>query len=388
MDRVVPFLDLTNPAFSTRSTEVHAAREASWCARTPVGYAVLRHREAGLVLRDRRFRQGSHAWPETVGLQGSFAEFWKRSVISLEGEDHAALRNIVQNALAKEHILALEPTFTKIAESLCQTLRGSEPFDIIDGFTEPFAGQAITALLGLPMPMSERLAADATCLGLAMGPEAVRYQTDVNASVDRLTELAIRLIDAPPRDSFISRLMSEDYEDCQAIVDLTVISIFGGVDTTRAQLAFAAHLFSQHPEQWVWLRDNPLEVSNAIDEVIRMRPTTTWATREALEDVTIGDVTIRAGETVHILVHASATDPKSGHNGQFDVRVRRKSHFGFGGGAHHCLGHLVARTDMMAALNVWLRHWEAIELADEPVFLPDSGNTSPLRMSVLPTWAN
>jgi len=388
MDRTLPFLDLKNPKFSTRSSEVHAAREASWCAQTPFGYAVLRHREAGLILRDRRFRQGSHAWPETVGLKGSFAEFWKRSVISLEGEDHAALRKIAQNALAKEHILALEPTFTKIAETLCDTLRGSEAFDIIDGFTEPFAGQAITALLGLPMRISAQLAADATCLGLAMGPEATRYQTEVNASVDRLTELAIRLLDAPPHDSFVSRLVSEDYEDRQALVDLTVISIFGGVDTTRAQLAFAAHLFSQHPEQWAWLRDNPQEVSNAIDEVIRMRPTTTWATREALEDVAIGDVTIRAGETVHILVHASATDPKSGHNGQFDIRARRKSHFGFGGGAHHCLGHLVAKTDMMAALHVWLRHWETIELAEEPVFLPDSGNTSPLRMSVLPTWAS
>ncbi len=388
MDRTLPFLDVKKPGFSTRSPEVHTAREASWCAETPFGYAVLRHREAGMILRDRRFRQGSHAWPETVGFEGSFAEFWKRSIISLEGEDHAALRKIAQNALAKEHILALEPTFTKIAETLCESLRGSGPFEIIDRFTEPFAGQAITALLGLPMHMSERLAADATCLGLAMGPEAVRYQTEVNASVDRLTELAIRLIDAAPRDSFVARLMSEEYEDRQALVDLTVISIFGGVDTTRAQLAFAAHLFSLYPEQWAWLRNNPKAVSDAIDEIIRMRPTTTWATREALEDVTIGDVSIRSGETVHILVHASATDPRTGHNGQFDVRVRRKSHFGFGGGAHHCLGHLVARTDMMAALNVWLRHWETIELAEEPVFLPDSGNTSPLRMYVLPTWAN
>ena len=170
------------------------------------------------------------------------------------------------------------------------------------------------------------------------------------------------------------------------MLDLIVIAIFGGVDTTRAQLAFAAHLFALHRDQWDWLRDKPEAVPAAIDEVIRMRPTTTWATREALEDVTIDNVTITQGDTVHVMVHATATDPDNGHTGAFDIRARRKMHFGFGGGAHHCLGQLVARTDMAAALRVWLRRWKSIELAGEPEFLPDSGNTSPLKMPVRPVW--
>jgi len=279
MNRSLPFLDLSNPEFSTRSSGVRVARDAAWCAQTPLGIAVLRHREAGQILRDRRFRQGSHAWPDTIGLTGSFAEFWKRSVISLEGDEHAALRNLAQTALAPEHIHALEPVFTQVAETICHALQDLDSFDIIEGFTEPFAGQVIAALLGLPLHSAERLGADATCLGLAMGPDALRYQSEVNAAVDRLTELANRLIDAPPPDSFVSRLLSQGYQDRQGLVDLMVISIFGGVDTTRAQLAFAAHLFAQHPDQWTWLREHAHAIPTAIDEVIRMRPTTTWATR-------------------------------------------------------------------------------------------------------------
>ena len=388
MTTSIPFLDLTAPDFSTRSGDVLAAREASWCARTPFGFAILRHREAGRLLRDRRFRQGSHAWPDTIGLSGSFAEFWKRSVISLEGEEHAALRKLAQTALAEEHIRALAPEFKSTAEELCDALRNAGPFDVIDSFTEPFAGRAITSLLGLPAEDAASLAADATCLGLAMGPRAREYETEFNAAVDRLTVLAERLIYDPPQNSFVHRLLKEGDATRQALIDLTVIAIFGGVDTTRAQLAFAAHLFARHPDQWAWLRDHPDAVPAAIDEVIRTRPTTTWATREALEDVTLDDVTIAAGETLHILVHASATDPAIGHDGSFDIRVRRKPHFGFGGGAHHCLGHLVARTDMAAALQVWLQNWRSIELAAEPVFLPDSGNTSPLQMMILPDWVS
>ena len=69
-----------------------AARDAHWCAETPYGLAVLRYMEVGRILRDRRFRQGSHAWPDTVGIEGRFADFWRDSVIGQEGDAHRKLR--------------------------------------------------------------------------------------------------------------------------------------------------------------------------------------------------------------------------------------------------------------------------------------------------------
>jgi cytochrome P450 len=214
-----------------------------------------------------------------------------------------------------------------------------------------------------------------------MGPDAKSFEDTTNSACDRLMALAGSLLDAPPRDSFVDRLANAGHgTDRQALLDLIVISIFGGGDTTRAQLAFAAWIFSQHPDQWSWLRNNPDHVTLAVDEVIRMRPTTTWASREALEAMEIDGVTIGKGDTVHVLVHATGTDPATGHDGCFDIRRLTKTHFGFGGGAHHCLGHFVARTDMTAALRVMLRRWQRIHLAGEAQFLPDSGNTSPLAL--------
>ena len=58
-DRAVAFLDLFDPGFQPDAPEVHAAREACWYARTPLGYAVLRYDEVAALLRDRRLRQGS-----------------------------------------------------------------------------------------------------------------------------------------------------------------------------------------------------------------------------------------------------------------------------------------------------------------------------------------
>jgi len=383
----LPFLDMTATGFSTRSDAVHLARAAAPLARTPYGVAVLRYREAGLLLRDRRLRQGSHAWPEMNGLSGPFAQFWQRSVISQEGAVHKAQRRIVQAALRPEDIDAHIPDFEACAEDLADGL--AAPGDVVERFTEPYAGRAITTLLDMPTATAADLATDASALGLAMGPACREHQSVFNAACARLMGLAEGLIQRAeagddPR-GMVGRMVTHPgaLDDRQLLRDLVVISIFGGVDTTRAQLAFALDLFCDHPEQWTWLRAHPEAVPHAIDEVIRTRPTTTWASREALEDIDFAGQMIAAGTTVHILVHASGTDPALETRDGFDIRARRKSHWGFGGGAHHCLGQYVARTDMAAALRVLLARYTRIERAGVAEYLPDSGNTSPLALPLV-----
>ena len=384
MNADLPYLDFTAPNFSTKSTEVLTARERHWCARTPFGLAVLRHNEAGALLRDRRLRQGSYAWPDRMGLTGSFAEFWKRSVISQEGERHRSQRRIAMAALSTDYVDGLVPAFEGIAHDLSDGLQG-KPCEFIQEFTEPFAGRAITTLLGLPDSDAAWIAADAAALGFAMAVDCRRHETMFNAACDRLMDLARFLLSrvrrGEDRDSAVARMVAaaEDESD-EALVDLIVISVFGGVDTTRAQLGFALALFARHPDQWQLLRINPSLVPQAVEEVIRTWPTTTWSTREALEDFEFRGVSITAGTTLHMLVHATATDPLAVPDWEFDIRKSRKSHFGFGGGAHHCLGAYIARTDMAAALRVLSARFSKVGFAGEPELQPDSGNTSPTSL--------
>lgn len=349
-----------------------------------------------MILRDRRFRQGSHAWPGQIGLAGAFADFWKRSLIGQEGDDHRRLRRIAQAALADDIVLGLEDRFTATATALLAPLRDVGAFDFVERFSEPFAGRAVAALLGLPDEAADPLARDATTLGLAMAPGGAAHADAINAACARLEALSEDLLDRARRgaggEDYVARLVREAAGQGGAsraeLRDLVVISIFGGVDTTRAQLGFAVALFIMHAGQWTWLRADPDAVPRAIEEVVRTWPTTTWSTREALEDVEMPGLTIRAGETVHLLSHATGTDPAAlGGPHAFDVTVPRRRHFGFGGGAHHCLGQFVARTDMAAALRVLLRHWESIGWGGTPAWSADSGNTAPVSLPILPVWA-
>jgi cytochrome P450 len=133
---------------------------------------------------------------------------------------------------------------------------------------------------------------------------------------------------------------------------------------------------------------------------MRIRPTTTWVTREATADFTFDGLAIRAGTTLHLFCESAGTDPgdagdagpgdaRSGDMGSGDVvagfditACERRPHFGFGGGIHYCLGHYVARTDMCEALTVLARRLRQPRPAGQAAWLPDSGNTGPVRLPI------
>ncbi len=378
------YLDLADPAFSTRSQAVRDARAAHWGARTPYGLAVLRYREVGQLLRDRRLRQGSHAWPVTHGLTGPFAQFWRRSVIAHEGASHRRLRALAVPVLNEAFIERMRPAFDGIAADLCAGMAERDACEFQSAFAIPFAGQAICTLLGLPREDWAQISHDASDLGLAMGVECKRHEPVFDAACERLTALARDLVararSGEDRDSYVAGLVaradSDPETDETALLDMIVISIFGGVDTTRSQLGLGVSLFIDHPAQWAALRADLSRVPDAVEEIIRARPTTTWVTREAVEEFDFGGETIARGTVLHMLVHASARDPAVCDDPAFDITARRRRHFGFGGGAHHCIGHVMARTDIACALTALARRFETLAYDGTPQWQPDSGNTS------------
>ena len=116
---------------------------------------------------------------------------------------------------------------------------------------------------------------------------------------------------------------------------------------------------------------------------MRVNPTVTWITREALEEVDLGDgLVVPAGGIVQTLSHSAGTDPAAMPDPAFDIRELRPPHLGFGAGVHHCLGHFVARTDMAVALPLLARRMPDARPAGPGRWLPVSGNTGALEFPI------
>jgi cytochrome P450 len=86
---------------------------------------------------------------------------------------------------------------------------------------------------------------------------------------------------------------------------------------------------------------------------------------------------------VHLFAQCAGTDPRVFGDGGFDIAAERKPHFGFGSGIHYCLGHAVARQDMSEALPLLARRMREPRLGGDATWLPDSGNTGPVRLPLV-----
>jgi cytochrome P450 len=383
------FLRLSDPKFSIRSQEVREARERSWYARTPYGIAVLRYEDVGKLLRDPLLRQGSYAWPAHNNVTGTFADWWLRILLNRVGEDHARLRRLANPAFSPKPIIALQPKFADLANDIIDKFARRGHCDFMAEFSEPYVARVICILLGFDESEWRRLADICADMGLALG---VTFKQDV-AKIDRATaalfEYAHRVIEErrtrPPGDDFISQLLQanedKDALSDQELYDLVVLAVFGGIDTTRNQLGLAMCMFVEHPDQWRLLAGRPELARNAVEEVMRVRPTTTWITREAMEDFTYNDLELKRGTTIHLFSESAGTDPRQ-FAPDFNIAAQRKPHFGFGSGAHHCLGHFIARVDMTEALKALAQRIRNPHYDGEPAWLPDSGNTGPVKLPI------
>ena len=386
----VPYLDISDPSFAMQSEELRNAREASWYARTNYGIAVLRYEEVSKLLKSPKLIQGSAKWPAHNGVHGGlFFDWWTKNLLVLEGEDHHRIRRLLNPAFSPRLIKDLVPRFQELANELIDDFIEKGECEFIGDFAEPYATRVLTILLGIDESEWPTIARLASTIGLALGVTFKQDLDKVDAAVAELYAYAEDLIkdrQANPGEDFVSRLVlasrDGDKLNDEELRNALVLLIFGGMDTTRNQLGLAMQSFMRNPDQWELLAERPELGPKAVEEVMRTNPTVTWVTREAVEDFTYQGLEIAAGTTVHLFTQASGTDPLAFPNPELDLLGEHPVHYGFGGGVHHCLGHFVARADMSEALPLLASRLANPHLTGGDEWLPDSGNTGPIRLPI------
>ncbi|WP_182525606.1 cytochrome P450 [Nocardioides dongkuii] len=382
--------DLSDPAFDVTSPAVHAARAESWYVETTWGWAVLRYAEASALLRDRRFRQGNARWPAQNGIHsGLFSDWWAETLLSLEGDDHARIRRLMVPAFRSRTIAAMRPRFQALADELVDAFAERGSVELIEEFAEPYAARVICVLLGLDEDHWRQVARWADDLGASFSIDVAHQVPRIEAAIAGLHAyvdgvVADRL--AHPRDDLVTTLVRASVDGEQLtrreLGVALVFLAFAGMETTRNQLGLAVQTLLRHPDQWRLLAERPELGANAVEEVMRVNPTVTWVTREAVEDVDLHGLRIPRGGIVQVLSHAAGTDPAAMPDPSFDITRQRPPHHGFGAGVHHCLGHFVARTDMAVALPLLARRMPDAVPDGPGRWLPVSGNTGALAFPI------
>ena len=139
----------------------------------------------------------------------------------------------------------------------------------------------------------------------------------------------------------------------QELLGFCVLFVIAGHETTTKMVANAVELLSRHPDQQALLAAEPERMTTAVEEVLRFHNSTQYMHRTLTADVERHGQTMRAGDSVLLLIGAANHDDREfGASAEvFDVTRTPDRHLGFGYGAHFCLGAALARLEGRVALE-------------------------------------
>jgi cytochrome P450 len=118
-----------------------------------------------------------------------------------------------------------------------------------------------------------------------------------------------------------------------------------------------------HPEIRKELEQDPSRWPAAVEELMRLVSPNQFR-RRAREDVVLGEQTIRAGDTVLLIIAAANRDPEAFPDPDRFV-FNRPQTVALGHGIHYCLGAPLARLEGRIALQTVFERWPTIRQAGE-----------------------
>jgi cytochrome P450 len=306
------------------------------------------------------------------------------AIVSLDPPDHTIRRRVITRAFTPKAIAKLEDGIRTRAKAMAGALLeagGGEFVDLAAGLPISVIGDIVgipesdrphvfgliekvlkTAGAELAMPDGDEVLPFLELFGYASTLTAQKRESPVD---DIWSALCTTEITAESGESFL--IPSNELEIFFFVLGLA------GADTTRNALCDGIQAFVANPDQIEIYRSDPQARRTAVEEVIRYSTPIMFWVRGATRDVLIGDTLVPEGaRVVTMLRSANRDEDVFAEPYRFDIRRDPNPHQSFGGGgAHHCLGAMLARAEVRAALDEILLNADSIEVGEPTVTLPN-----------------
>lgn len=298
-------------------------------------------------------------------------------LIFMDPPRHTALRHVVMGAFTARRMKSLEPLVAYHASQALDKIIGAGACNFFDVAAE-IPIKMISGLLGIP---DEDHARVLDWTNRTFGHEDPEYSSGPEDKATALQEIfayGMALIAERRRNPTddLTSAMALGEVDGKPISDMELMFLFflllgAGNDTTRTLLLQGVRLFGENPDIWRAMSADRSLVPRAIEEVLRLEPSARGMGRQVTRDVTIRDVTIRAGDHIYLWYISSNRD--------WDVfeqpdkimldRPPLPKHQAFGGGGPHtCVGAQLARLQAQVFFNQMLDRIPQFSVGDDVVW--------------------
>ncbi|OYX57645.1 MAG: cytochrome [Brevundimonas subvibrioides] len=326
-------------------------------------YTIFKHADVMKVLRDTK------TYTSSILMETGLGQFLDGLMITgLDGDEHRQLRGILQPSFTPAVMEEWRETYIRplIQSSFIEPLISQGKAELVSTVGVMFPIHVVYAVLGFPDNDPGALETFATKAlkvlgGMANDPEAKRaaFQAFQELYDPTLAAVQARRASGAEGSDLISRLIRAEFEgrtlnDHQITNFVRMMLPAASETTSRTFAIMMTHLFD-HPEVLERLRADRSLMRKVLDESVRHDAVATFKVRETQTEVTLQDVTIPKGSIISACVGSANRDETVFENPDvFDIDRKQMAAFGFGFGAHMCVGMWLAKVEIEEAVGLLL----------------------------------
>jgi cytochrome P450 len=303
------------------------------------------------------------------------------TIITLDPPEQSKHRKLISSAFTPRAIAKLEAGIRERAARMIDDLLMRGSGDWIDDVADALPMTVIGDIIGIPESDRPRIF-DGFDHILKVQSKAAEMDTEVFTTIFSYAMELTAEKRRNPADDIWSTIASgvitgdDGVEFSLAANELEFfffVLAFAGSDTTKNALAIGLQALVANPEQVERYRDDESVRSRAVEEVLRWSSPVAYWTRSTKVDVEMDGQLIPKGERVVSMLRSANRDEEVFEAPfTFDIGRQPNPHVAFGGGgAHHCLGAMLARAEIRAVLDELLLRCDNIALGPAQVTYPN-----------------
>jgi pimeloyl-[acyl-carrier protein] synthase len=304
-----------------------------------------------------------------------------RILPNLDGPEHQRLRKLFVKAFSRKLVDSVKPYVVERVNKVLDQAAAKRDVEFNEGVARQIPGAVILRVLGMPESYIEKLKwwTDGTTRALVSFDPAPELLDGLESVIKDMIETFMPLIEArrkDPQADFISALVHAadagvSLNDDELIAALNLL-VVAGHDTTSNSMTLGVRALARDPQAWEYLRAHPERSVDSAVELMRYVAMSAAQPRMAGRDFDWRGHAIRENDIVMLLVAGGNRDPRVfGNPEQLDLTRAADLALTFGPGAHHCIGHMLAKLQMSEFLNAASQRFERIEVLQEPEWVPN-----------------
>jgi cytochrome P450 len=362
-------------------------------------YTVARWADVAKTLSDTKVYSSAKFWPALLGEYDPVPE--GPPMISLDPPGHVPIRKLSGKIFVPSRVSALQNQVSRIANELIDDIvakHGNEgEFDYVEEFSNLFPASVISEVLGIDVErrvdfkhwVDDLLSA----AGRASFPPERLARIDKSSKAIRayFEEIYDRRNKVPGEDllsGFIHAEINGQRLTRIEVLNLGILLLLGGVETTANLLAITVSQFKSRPDVLAEVRANPEKAASLIEEVLRYDSPVQMLFRHTTGPTELAGTTIPEGALVLSLLGSANRDPRKFVNPEtFDLNRNPKEIASFGFGPHFCLGQYLSRMEAKIAIQLLLQRFSELMPVNDEVIWTDTyfargPKTLPVRFKV------